>query len=102
MLDTLLQWFVNPGFMPHSFCLLKNPAIMTLHVASDGLIALAYFSIPIALANFVRRRKDLVFSETILLFAVFILSCGQYLRQQSGSLCVDSADFGGLENPVIG
>ena len=76
MLDTLLQWFVNPGFMPHSFCLLKNPAIMTLHVASDGLIALAYFSIPIALANFVRRRKDLVFSETILLFAVFILSCG--------------------------
>ena len=76
MLESVLQWFVTPGFMPHSYCLLKNPAIMTLHVASDGVISLAYFSIPIALANFVRRRKDLVFSETFILFAAFILSCG--------------------------
>ena len=49
---------------------------MSLHVASDALIAFAYFSIPLALAVFVKRRDDLDFSGTFLLFAAFILACG--------------------------
>ena len=40
-------------------------------VIADATIALAYFSIPIALVSFVRRRRDLSFSW-LLLFGAFI------------------------------
>jgi PAS domain S-box-containing protein len=47
-----------------------------LHAVSDGLIALAYFSIPITLFVLVRRRRDLPFGRVFLLFGAFVLSCG--------------------------
>jgi signal transduction histidine kinase/CheY-like chemotaxis protein len=50
--------------------------LITLHVASDILIALAYFSIPVALIYFVRRRKDLAYNWIFILFALFIVLCG--------------------------
>ncbi len=62
-------------FMPHVYCL-RETNVISLHVASDALIALSYFAIPIALARLVMRRKDLVFSWMFLLFGAFILSCG--------------------------
>ena len=37
---------------------------------------LAYFSIPLGLVVFVRRRKDLAFNWIFLLFALFIVLCG--------------------------
>ncbi len=43
---------------------------------SDTGIALAYFTIPLALAIFARRRSDLVFRPMFWLFATFILLCG--------------------------
>lgn len=49
---------------------------MWLHVVSDGLIATAYFTIPITLVFFVQRRKDLQFHWMFLCFALFILACG--------------------------
>ncbi len=76
MPEKLLGEFSQQGFLPHNICLLKDPAIMSLHVASDALIAAAYFTIPLALAVFVKRRGDLDFSGTFLLFAAFILACG--------------------------
>ncbi|RQW77037.1 MAG: PAS domain S-box protein, partial [Methylococcus sp.] len=75
MTEPLLPWSAAEGFLPHSFCLLQKPALILLHVVSDGMIALAYLSIPVALALFVRRRKDLVFSRVFVLFAAFILAC---------------------------
>ena len=75
-MDTLINGVTSQGFMPHSICLLRDAGIMMLHVFSDGLIALAYFSIPLALANFVRRRSDLHYGFVLVLFATFIFLCG--------------------------
>jgi PAS domain S-box-containing protein len=61
--------------MAHSYCL-RLPGLIRLHAASDALIALAYFMIPLSLAHLVRRRRDLEFAWMFLLFGVFILSCG--------------------------
>jgi signal transduction histidine kinase len=68
------------GFMqalpPHGYCLLWWPQLVWTHVVSDALIALAYFSIPLALIHFVRRRKDMAFGGVFWLFALFITACG--------------------------
>ncbi|MBP2298519.1 sensor histidine kinase [Azospirillum picis] len=64
------------GFVPHGVCLLWRPDILALHIASDTLIGLSYFSIPLALLYFVHRRRDLVFGWVALLFAIFIVACG--------------------------
>lgn len=63
-------------FMAHGFCLRWDPGVLWLHIASDGLTALAYYIIPIALIYFVRKRKDLAFDWMFVLFGVFILACG--------------------------
>lgn len=64
------------GYAPHGYCLLWRPELVWTHVASDALIALAYFSIPLALIRLVNRRRDVAFGWMIWLFAVFILACG--------------------------
>ncbi|MEP6669644.1 MAG: PAS domain S-box protein [Chthoniobacter sp.] len=76
MIASLLSFFSEDGFMPHGHCYLWTKGLIELHVISDGFIALAYFSIPISLAWFVRRRRDIDFGWMFLLFAVFILACG--------------------------
>ncbi len=49
---------------------------MYLHVISDSIIFLAYFSIPMALVYLIHKRKDLVFNYAFFLFGVFIFACG--------------------------
>jgi len=72
-----IEGLLSPdGFMPHGMCYLWQPGILTLHVVSDSLIALAYFSIPFTLLYFVRRRTDLQFSGMFVCFAIFIVACG--------------------------
>ncbi|CAN5755342.1 hypothetical protein BH09PSE5_BH09PSE5_05330 [soil metagenome] len=67
----------TPGSMlPHGYCFTWNPALLWTHVVSDSLIGLAYVSIPLTLLHLVRRRSDLPFNWIVLLFAVFIVSCG--------------------------
>src|SRR5450631_2730787 len=66
----------SDGFMPHGMCYLWQPDVLTLHVASDLLITLAYFSIPFTLLYFVRKRGDLAFNWMFVCFAVFIVACG--------------------------
>ena len=66
----------NADFMPHGHCYFWRPEIVWLHVVSDGLIALAYFAIPIMLVYFIRRKKDVPFNWMFLLFGAFILLCG--------------------------
>lgn len=66
------------GFMPHGMCILWRPELMFLHIASDGLIAAAYFAIPFSIAHFVKARRDLDSGHRALalLFAAFIGLCG--------------------------
>jgi PAS domain S-box-containing protein len=63
-------------YSPHGICLLWEPELIWLHVVSDALIALAYFSIPFALAIFVTMRRDLKFGWIYWSFAAFIMACG--------------------------
>jgi signal transduction histidine kinase len=62
--------------LPHGYCFSWDPGILWLLVISDSLIALAYFSIPVALWVFVQRRADLQFKWIFLMFGMFIMACG--------------------------
>jgi PAS domain S-box-containing protein len=64
------------GFMPHGYCYLWTPRLIGLHVASDSLIALSYFSIPLTLLHIARKRRDIPFSWMFLCFGAFIVACG--------------------------
>lgn len=63
-------------FIPHGYCLSWQPELMLLHIAADLVTALAYWTIPVILLHFTRRRKDLQFSWMFILFGLFILACG--------------------------
>jgi len=63
-------------YLPRQVCMRYEAEVVWLHVISDSLIAVAYFSIPMALVYLVRRRSDLVFNWIFLLFAAFITACG--------------------------
>lgn len=72
-----LRFVIDPApFMPHGMCLLWDPVLIWLHLLSDGAIGLAYFSIPVALVVFARRRRDLAYKWMFLLFGAFIFACG--------------------------
>ncbi len=62
-------------FIPHGHCYLWKPELIGLHLSSDLLIALAYFSIPLGIIYFVRKRKDLPYPEIFVLFGSFIIAC---------------------------
>lgn len=63
-------------FMPHGQCYLWQKDLLLLHVLSDAIIVLSYYSIPIALLYIVRKRSDLKYSWIYALFGVFIFLCG--------------------------
>lgn len=76
MLDFLKAIFSIESFILHGHCYLWETRLVGLHITSDALIALAYYSIPIALFYIVRQRKDLPFKWIFILFGAFIISCG--------------------------
>ena len=76
MVEFVNSYFSVDGFMPHGHCYLWTPSLLWTYVVSDTLIAIAYFSIPIALIFLQKKRKDIPFNWVIILFAAFILSCG--------------------------
>ena len=63
-------------YIPHGHCYLWQTPLVGLHLVSDLLIALAYYSIPIMLVYFVRQRQDVPFKEVFILFSTFIIACG--------------------------
>ena len=71
------DWLFNPsGLTPHGFCLSWAPGLVAMHAISDAVIGLAYFSIPLAIAAFVRKRPDIKYGWVAYLFVAFILACG--------------------------
>ena len=75
-MDFWRQLLSSDFFVPHGHCYLWQTNLVSLHVLSDGLIALAYYSIPVTLFYLVRHRRDLPFEWVFLLFAAFIVACG--------------------------
>ena len=75
-MDWIERLFSSSGFMPHGFCYTWDPYVIWLNGLSDAVIALAYYTIPVTLVYFVRRRKDLAFHWLFLGFAFFIVACG--------------------------
>jgi PAS domain S-box-containing protein len=76
MMNFIESLFSSNGFMPHGICYLWNAKLVWLHVISDSLIALAYFSISVTLIYFIRKRRDLPFNWIFVCFGLFILACG--------------------------
>ena len=62
--------------MPHGHCYFWTRSLILINVISDSIIAIAYYTIPVALYVFVKKRKDISFSWIFVLFAIFILACG--------------------------
>jgi signal transduction histidine kinase/ActR/RegA family two-component response regulator len=68
---------VGDAYMPHGHCYLWQPALIDLHVISDGSIALAYAAISLTLVILVRRSGGaLPFNWIFLAFGIFIVACG--------------------------
>lgn len=53
-----------------------EPEVGWLHIISDSAIFGAYLAIPILLVFFLCRRRDFPFPKLVILFALFIVSCG--------------------------
>ncbi len=70
------NFFTSGSFIPHGHCYLWQTNLVWLHILSDSLIALAYYSIPATLFYFVIKRQDLPFDWIFLLFSAFIVACG--------------------------
>ena len=68
--------FSSSPYMPHGYCYLWNPGLVSLHVISDSLIACLIFRYPSRSVYFVRKRRDLPFHWMFVCFGVFILACG--------------------------
>ncbi|MDF5717518.1 MAG: ATP-binding protein [Rhizonema sp. NSF051] len=76
MSELWMNLFSSGPFIPHGHCYLWKTDLVLLHIVSDALIALAYYSIPTTLFYFVRKRHDLPFDWIFLLFSAFIVACG--------------------------
>jgi PAS domain S-box-containing protein len=70
------QRLIEGMYMPHGYCLLWEPWLVTLHAASDFLTFGAYSAIPLAIWMFVSRRPNIEMKGLARLFAAFILWCG--------------------------
>ena len=66
----------DSSMMPHGHCYLWDDNLVSLHVISDLVIALSYFTIPMALIILVKKRDDLHFNYLFQCFALFIFACG--------------------------
>jgi PAS domain S-box-containing protein len=70
------NFFSTSEFVPHGHCYLWKPGLVWLHLVSDVLTGLAYYSIPVMLVYFVRKRRDVPFGWIFLMFGTFIVACG--------------------------
>jgi predicted signal transduction protein with EAL and GGDEF domain len=56
-INSLPDLFAFNGFIPHGYCLTWTPTLLWLHVVSDSLIVLSYYSIPFTIAYYIRKRE---------------------------------------------
>ncbi len=75
-MDGVASFFGREGFLPHGYCFTWSPGVLWSMVGADAVIALAYFSIPLALLTFVLKRGESKLNSITLLFSAFIFACG--------------------------
>lgn len=97
-MNLLSGMFSTNEFIPHGFCYQWKATLLWLHAGSDMVIALAYFGIPIALIQFLRKRRDLPFSWMFFSFGVFLAAGGALHVMDVWTLWVPSYwFFGGVK-----
>ncbi len=75
-----LQIFSDRNFISPEHCYPWKPGLIGLHVASDVIIALSYFSIPLLFFYFFREQSTILSKEIFWLFSTFsIASSTTYL-----------------------
>ncbi|MEO0539468.1 MAG: ATP-binding protein [Cyanobacteria bacterium P01_A01_bin.105] len=73
----LKNFFFPQSYIPHGHCYLWQTPLVSLHVVSDLLIAVAYFSIPVVLLlSTYRYQRQMLSHKVTVLFSSFILLCG--------------------------
>ncbi|MEG4112359.1 MULTISPECIES: ATP-binding protein [unclassified Microcoleus] len=72
MPDFLSTFFSN-NFIPHGHCYLWKPGLVWLHLTSDALTTLAYYSVAVAIVYFTNERKDLPAHTVMLLVGFFFI-----------------------------
>jgi signal transduction histidine kinase len=75
----LSRLFDTEGFPQRWYCgsgWADEPGLGWLHIVSDLAIFAAYTAIPLVIAFFVLRRKDVPFPRIFWLFVAFIFACG--------------------------
>ena len=72
MPDLLSTFFAN-NFIPHGHCYLWKPELVWLHLTSDVVTALAYYSVAVAIVYFTNERKDLPAHTVMLLVGFFFI-----------------------------
>jgi len=75
-MDNMDHMHAVSHYMAHGYCFLWQPGLVWLHVVSDIVIGISYYSLPVALFYFAYKRRDLPFYSMFLLFGLFIFSCG--------------------------
>ncbi len=70
--------FLGQGFEPHMEHFIARPVLMWTLVISNVLIAIAYFTIPVGLIYFLRRRTDFKHRMLAVLSSLFIIACGMH------------------------
>jgi signal transduction histidine kinase/ActR/RegA family two-component response regulator len=75
-MDFLTAFFASDQFAPHGYCLMWRPDVFWLHVISDATIAIAYLSIPAAIAVFAIQRRGTGHRWVLWMFGAFVLACG--------------------------
>ncbi|MEG3906268.1 ATP-binding protein [Microcoleus sp. B4-C5] len=69
----LLSTFFSNNFIPHGHCYLWKPGLVWLHLTSDALTTLAYYSVAFAIVYFTNERKDLPAHTVMLLVGFFFI-----------------------------
>jgi len=72
----LLSLLGRNGFLPHGVCFSWSPGLLWSMVTADLLVALAYFSIPVGILVYARKRPDPGLRRVATLFSAFIVACG--------------------------
>ena len=67
---------ISGDYMAHGFCFAWEKSLIALHVVSDVVTGLAYYSIPVAMLYFAYKRRDLPLYRVFIVFAIFIFACG--------------------------
>ncbi|MFI3120992.1 MAG: PAS domain S-box protein [Methylococcaceae bacterium] len=75
-MQSIIHFLDSKDLIPHGYCLSWRPPLLWLHAISDLLIAFAYYSIPLMLIYFIRRRKNSFYPWLVVMFAAFIIACG--------------------------